>query len=193
MTSSSSDPDRLDISLDWCCTDHTPTSTMAHSVTQVSNTVSPEIAASPGMSDIYATVDPVIEASQLDYTFEKATIPASEVPSCMSQSPQAANKPAAAVIGLLKEIPRWVRGSVVNFAAYTEGYPNRDDAVYAAQQLNRAALYWNSKRVGVTFRWVGFMQSTTDKTYPHLTKSDRSRKSKTPPSSWATAPAKIQA
>jgi hypothetical protein len=90
---------------------------MAHSVTQISNTVSPEIAASPGMSDILATVDPEIEASQLDYTFETATIENEEVPLCMSQSPQAANKPDELVLGLLTEIPRWVRGSVINFAA----------------------------------------------------------------------------
>lgn len=132
---------------------------MARSVTQINNTISPEIVASPGMSDILATVDPEIEASQLDHTFEKVTIPNEEVPLCMSQSPQAANKPDELVLGLLNEIPRWVRGSVINFAAYSTGYPNPDDAIYAAQQLNRAALYWNSKRVGVTFKWVGLLRS----------------------------------
>jgi hypothetical protein len=186
MTSSSSDPDRLDISLDWCCTDHTPTSTMAHSVTQISNTVSPEIAASPGMSDILATVDPEIEASQLDYTFETATIENEEVPLCMSQSPQAANKPDELVLGLLTEIPRWVRGSVINFAAYSAGYPSPADAVYAAQQLNRAALYWNSKRVGVTFKWVGLMRSGRRHDNLHLTKSagQKSRRRRLRPGLW---------
>ena len=133
---------------------------MAHSVIQTSNTISPDFAAIPGMSDILATVNPEIEESQLDYTFEKATIPEIEVPSCVSQFPQAANKSAEVILGTLREIPRWVRGSVINFAAYSVGYPNPGDAVYAAQQLNRAALYWNSKRVGVTFKWASIMQSS---------------------------------
>jgi hypothetical protein len=128
---------------------------MAHSVTQTSNTISPEIVASPGMDTVLATVDPEIDATQLDFTYQEASI--QDVPSCVSQFPLAANlSPLSAemVIGLLKEIPRWVRGSVINFAAYSTGYSNSADAVYAAQQLNRAALFWNSKRVGVTFKWV---------------------------------------
>lgn len=149
--------ERLDTPLDWCCTDPNPTSTMARSVTQTSNTISPEIAASPGMASVLATVDPEIDASQLNFTYQQASIPDEEVPSCVSQFPRSANLStlsAEAVIGMLKEIPRWVRGSVINFAAYSEGYPKPEDAVYAAQQLNRAALFWNSKRVGVTFKWV---------------------------------------
>ena len=125
--------------------------------TQTSSTISPEIAASPGMAAVLATVDPEIDATQLDFTYQQVSIPDGEVPLCVSQFPLAANLstlPAEVVIGLLKEIPRWVRGSVINFAAYSEGYPKREDAVYAAQQLNRAALFWNSKRVGVTFKWV---------------------------------------
>ena len=109
------------------------------------------------MDSVLATVVPEIEASQLDFTYHKASIPNEEVPSCVSQFPLAANKDPMSpemVIGLLTEIPRWVRGSVINFAAYSGGYPKPEDAVYAAQQLNRAALLWNSKNVGVTFRWV---------------------------------------
>lgn len=93
---------------------------MARSVTQTSNTISPEIAASPGMAAILATVDPEISTSQLDFTYQQATIPKEEVPLCVSQFPLAANLstlPAEVVIGLLKEIPRWVRGSAINFAA----------------------------------------------------------------------------
>lgn len=130
---------------------------MARSVTQTSNTISPEIAADPAMAKILATVDPETDTSAPDFTYTKATIPDEEVPSCVSQFPLAANLStlsAEIVIGLLKEIPRWVRGSVINFAAYSEGYPTAGDAVYAAQQLNRAALFWNSKNVGVTFKWV---------------------------------------
>lgn len=138
---------------------------MPRRVTQTNNTVSPEVAARPGMDNILATVDPVIEASQLNHTFEEVSIPAADVPSCVSQFPLAANKDPMSpemVIGLLTEIPRWVRGSVINFAAYSGGYPKPEDAVYAAQQLNRAALFWNSKNVGVTFRWVRLTPSTTD-------------------------------
>jgi len=157
MSQSSSNFEQFDTPLNWCCTDHTPTSTMAHSVTQTSNTISPEIAARPGMATVLATVDPEIDAIQLNFTYQQASLPDEDVPSCVSQFPLAANLstlPAEIVIGLLKEIPRWVRGSVINFAAYSEGYPKPEDAVYAAQQLNRAALFWNSKRVGVTFKWV---------------------------------------
>ena len=161
MRSSSSDLEQLDSPLDWCCTDPFTTSTMPRRVNQTSNTVSPEVAARPRMDSVLATVVPEIEASQLDFTYHKASIPNEEVPSCLSQFPLAANKDPMSpemVIGLLAEIPRWVRGSVINFAAYSGGYPKPEDAVYAAQQLNRAALLWNSKNVGVTFRWV---RSTT--------------------------------
>ena len=130
---------------------------MPRRVNQTSNTVSPEVASHPGMDSILATVDPEIDASQLDFTFQEVSIPAEDVPSCVSQLPLAANKDPMSpemVIGLLTEIPRWVRGSVINFAAYSGGFPKPEDAVYAAQQLNRAALFWNSKNVGVTFRWV---------------------------------------
>lgn len=121
MTSNSSYLARLGPPLNWCCTEPAPTtSIMARSVTQTSNTISPEIAASPGMAAILATVDPEISTSQLDFTYQQATIPKEEVPLCVSQFPLAANLstlPAEVVIGLLKEIPRWVRGSAINFAA----------------------------------------------------------------------------
>lgn len=159
MSSSSPNLEQLDTPLDWCCTDPITTSTMPRKVTQTNNTISPEISARADMHTILATVDPEIDATQTNFTFEKASIPDDEVPLCVTQFPQAANKsslPAEVVLGLLNEIPRWVRGSVINFAAYSGGYPKPEDAVYAAQQLNRAALFWNSKRVGVTFRWVSF-------------------------------------
>ena len=165
MPSDSRNLEQLDTPLDWCNTDPSPTYTMSRRVTQTSNTISPEISTRVDMDTILATVDPEIEATQTNFTFEKASIPEDEVPLCVTQFPQAANKsslPAEVVIGLMNEIPRWVRGSVINFAAYSGGYPKAEDAVYAAQQLNRAALFWNSKRVGVTFRWASFTQSTID-------------------------------
>jgi hypothetical protein len=62
--------------------------------------------------------------------------------------------PLSIFVGLFGTIPRWVKGSHVQFAAYAGGYPSPADAIYAAQQLNEAALYWNAMNVGVTFEWV---------------------------------------
>jgi hypothetical protein len=84
------------------------------------------------------------------------------VPVCQTQAPlpqnlaqlPAESDPLSIFVGLFGTIPRWVKDSVVQFAAYSGGYPRPEDAVYAAQQLNKAALYWNTKNVGVTFRWV---------------------------------------
>ena len=195
MPSSPFDLTQSSTSLNWCGTDPNPTSTMARSVTQTSNTISPEIAARPDMKEALATVDPKIDATQLDFTFEKASIAEEDIPSCISQFPLAANlSPLSSelVIGMLKEIPRWVRGSVINFAAYSEKYPNPGDAEYAAQQLNRAAMFWNSKKVGVTFKWASSIEPTI--TMILVTNNfSRSQKSKTPPSSSASAPATTQA
>jgi hypothetical protein len=62
--------------------------------------------------------------------------------------------PLSIFVGLFGTIPRWNKGSVVNFAAYAGGYPTPEDAIYAAEHLNRAAVYWNNLNIGVTFRWV---------------------------------------
>lgn len=70
-----------------------------------------------------------------------------------------------AYVGLFGTIPRWVKGSVINFAAYAGGYPAAGDAVYAAQQLNKAALYWNSLDVGVAFKWVSRSSLIQNKPY----------------------------
>ncbi|VUC32557.1 unnamed protein product [Clonostachys rosea] len=61
---------------------------------------------------------------------------------------------ASILVGLFTEIPRWKYGSVVNFATYANGYPNADDAKYAAVSLWEAAEQWNSYNLGVTFKWV---------------------------------------
>jgi hypothetical protein len=61
---------------------------------------------------------------------------------------------ASILVGLFTEIPRWKYGSVVNYATYANGYPNPDDAKYAAVSLWEAAEQWNSYNLGVTFKWV---------------------------------------
>jgi hypothetical protein len=61
---------------------------------------------------------------------------------------------ASILVGLFTEIPRWKYGSVVNYATYANGYPNTDDAKYAAVSLWEAAEQWNSYNLGVTFKWV---------------------------------------
>ncbi|OQO07397.1 hypothetical protein B0A48_07094 [Cryoendolithus antarcticus] len=93
----------------------------------------------------------------------KEKVDLSEVPACQSQPAlpknlQGLDDQAHALdlwIGTWGRIPRWKRGVEINFAAYSGGYPKLEDAVYAARQLNCAALYWNSLEVGVTFKWVG--------------------------------------
>ena len=82
---------------------------MPRRVTQTNTTIGPEISAKADMDSVVATVDPVIDASQLNHTFEQASIPGDEVPLCVTQFSQAANKsslPAEVVLGLLNEIPR---------------------------------------------------------------------------------------
>ena len=62
--------------------------------------------------------------------------------------------PNALWVGIGGVIPRWKKGSIVNFAAYAGGYPTPDMAVFAAYRLWYAAQAWNKADVGVTFKWV---------------------------------------
>ncbi|KAM3437994.1 hypothetical protein MY4824_003441 [Beauveria thailandica] len=73
---------------------------------------------------------------------------------CVTQRNAPRSSPAAILVGLFEEIPRWKVGSVINFAAYADGYPAPGDAIYAANCLIAAAEVWNSAKVGVTFKWV---------------------------------------
>ncbi|KAM3517363.1 hypothetical protein NHJ13051_009049 [Beauveria bassiana] len=73
---------------------------------------------------------------------------------CVTQRNAPRSSPAAIMVGLFEEIPRWKAGSVINFAAYADGYPAPGDAIYAANCLIEAAEVWNSAKVGVTFKWV---------------------------------------
>lgn len=73
---------------------------------------------------------------------------------CVTQRNAPRSSPAAIMVGLWEEIPRWKYGSVINFATYADGYPAPGDAIYAANCLIEAAEVWNSARIGVTFKWV---------------------------------------
>jgi hypothetical protein len=73
---------------------------------------------------------------------------------CVTELNPPKSSPAAIMVGLFEEIPRWKFGSVINFATYAEGYPAPGDAIYAANALIEAAEIWNSARVGVTLKWV---------------------------------------
>lgn len=63
--------------------------------------------------------------------------------------------PHAIWVGYGGKIPRWKKGSTVNFAAFSGGYPTPNNAIFAAYRLNEAAQKWNSYNVGVKFKWVG--------------------------------------
>lgn len=73
---------------------------------------------------------------------------------CVTQRNPPRSSPAAIMVGLGEEIPRWKNGSVINFATYADGYPAPGDAIYAANCLIEAAEIWNSARTGVKFKWV---------------------------------------
>ena len=79
------------------------------------------------------------------------------VPPCITQDsiPQnLKNDPAAIMVGLGSEIPRWEHGSEIKWAAWRMGYDSQEDAYHAAVHLNTAAKKWNDAKVGVTFRHV---------------------------------------
>lgn len=68
---------------------------------------------------------------------------------------------ASILVGLFTEIPRWKYGSVINFAAYAGGYPQPEDAQFAALHLWEAAQQWNSYDLGVKFAWVSKLEDAT--------------------------------
>jgi len=85
---------------------------------------------------------------------------------CLTQKPVPAQLAADSghlqiFVGLSTSITRWKQGSVVKFATYSTGYPGGDDdAIYAANALNEAALEWNRNGVGVTFEWVDKLENS---------------------------------
>jgi hypothetical protein len=65
------------------------------------------------------------------------------------------------MVGLDDKIPRWIPGSVIRWAVWSNGFDSKEDADYAAAQLQLAAEAWNSKNVGVTFEWVPLAKDAT--------------------------------
>ncbi|KAI9932340.1 hypothetical protein MW887_009853 [Aspergillus wentii] len=71
---------------------------------------------------------------------------------CVTDAPD----PLGLQLGWEGGIPRWKKRSTVQFAAFAEGYPTSDQALYAAQMLEKAAKEWNGLQpeLGVDFKWV---------------------------------------
>lgn len=86
------------------------------------------------------------------------------IPVCITQRAvprNLRNGPADIVVGLDAEVPRWVPGSVVKWAAWRSGFDSQEDANWAAEQLAMAAEEWNKAGVGVTFEWVPLAKDAT--------------------------------
>ncbi|KAL8765137.1 MAG: hypothetical protein Q9209_007695 [Squamulea sp. 1 TL-2023] len=84
-----------------------------------------------------------------------ATLPA--IPPCITQNATPRNlrwDPAAIMVGVDTEVPRWKPGSVIKWTAWRMGYDSEEDAEYAAIQLEIAAGKWNEANVGVRFEFV---------------------------------------
>ncbi|KXJ88203.1 hypothetical protein Micbo1qcDRAFT_214879 [Microdochium bolleyi] len=92
-----------------------------------------------------------------------------ELPVCVTQRPippalraaQAKNGMHDIVVGFDGEVPRWVPGSVIKWAAWRQGFASQDDADYAAAQLLMATEAWNNADIGVTFEWVALAKDAT--------------------------------
>lgn len=98
---------------------------------------------------------PPPESASIDIPQLAAELP--EVPSCITQLPVPQNlegDPSAIMIGLEKQIPRWVPGSTVRWTAWRMGYQSQEDADYASYQMDVATKVWNDANVGVTFEHV---------------------------------------
>jgi hypothetical protein len=90
--------------------------------------------------------------------------PVGFAPSCMTQAPIPVNLisgPADITVGLLDECPRWAPGSVIKWAAWSDGFGGQGNAEYAAMQLAIAAQAWNNAEIGVTFEWVPLAKDAT--------------------------------
>ncbi|GFG19230.1 unnamed protein product [Aspergillus udagawae] len=81
------------------------------------------------------------------------------IPVCITQEPVPQNikhDPAAIMVGLGTEVPRWKPGSVIKWTAWKMGYDSQEDANYAAAHLQRATEAWNNLNIGITFEFVPF-------------------------------------
>ncbi|KAF4985119.1 hypothetical protein FDECE_16806, partial [Fusarium decemcellulare] len=104
-------------------------------------------------ADALATITPTKVEKPVTQKFQVAYAPV-----CITQQPIPTNLSHGDVsqlfVGIEKEIPRWVPGSVIKYAAWSAGFETPEDAMYAATQLRFTADEWNKANVGVAFEWV---------------------------------------
>jgi len=111
--------------------------------------------------DALATVKPH-EAEQP--SSEPGPYPTGEAHLCITQQDiplNLRNSPVDIVVGLNKECPRWVPGSVVKWAVWQKGFSTPEDANFAANQFAIATQVWNDANIGVTFEWVHYAKDAT--------------------------------
>jgi len=65
-----------------------------------------------------------------------------------------ASDPAAIYVGWDGYVKLWVKNSIINYGVRTTGFPSYNHALYAAAQLRAACDEWNTKSIGVQFRFV---------------------------------------
>lgn len=98
-----------------------------------------------------------VKLSELSDRVPKSTTTFPDVPPCITEESIPQNletDPAAIMVGLDFDIPRWKPGSTIKWTAWRMGYDSQEDADYAAVQLSLAAEKWNEAAVGVTFEFV---------------------------------------
>ncbi|KAJ6127925.1 hypothetical protein N7471_009142 [Penicillium samsonianum] len=98
-----------------------------------------------------------VEESSILEPVSTDTEPLPFSPVCITQESVPQNlksDPAAIMVGLESEVPRWEPGSVVKWTAWQRGYDSPADATHAAAHLKQAAETWNKADVGVNFEFV---------------------------------------
>lgn len=98
-----------------------------------------------------------VELSKIADNVPDSTGTLPDIPPCITQEsiPQnLENDPAAIMVGMQFDVPRWKPGSIVKWTAWRMGYDSQEDADYAAFQLSLAAEKWNEADVGVKFEFV---------------------------------------
>lgn len=121
--------------------------------------------ADPEEKNMPAEVASLLETGAQDFAGFAATA-ASKPYTCCTEVARDFSDPLALWVGFNGEVPRWKKGSVVNWAVQTTGftgpdvsipklpYPVPRDAVLAGYSMNRACAQWNALAAGVTFQWV---------------------------------------
>ncbi|KAJ5110375.1 hypothetical protein N7532_000910 [Penicillium argentinense] len=112
------------------------------------------------VDETFQAVSYTIDFYQNDVSIAISTYP------CATQGPVLRNLAADDIasgiadiqFGHNGKIDRWKKDTTIQWAAYLQGYPTPDLAVYAARKLNEAAMKWNSLSLGVKFKWVSRLE-----------------------------------